>query len=388
MPVSDTLRVPASTASVSQPPGPAILPPMSPSHPAATLLQVTDLRKYFPVGRSGFGRPRQWVHAVENVALQVASGTTLGIVGESGCGKSTLARLLMHLIEPDAGRIRIQGQEFGTASGRRPIRELRKRMQMVFQDSYASLNPRLTIEDSIAFGPRIHGTTLREARQQTREWLAAVGLEPDRYIRRYPHELSGGQRQRVNIARALAIRPQIVILDEAVSALDKSVQAQVLNLLRDLKQTFELTYLFISHDLNVVQYISDSVLVMYLGEVVESGPVTELYQHPLHPYTQALLRSLPAQRPQERKSHPALEGDPPNPIAPPSGCRFHPRCPHADALCVQTAPPLRRIAGTRQVACHHLAAEPLLQPALSIPLAADPSIAFPEQKPGLAPCPR
>lgn len=320
----------------------------------APLLQVQDLRKFFPVGKSWLGRPKQWVRAVENVSFSVQQGQTLGIVGESGCGKSTTGRLLMHLIPPDSGRIRIRGHEFGTIGGRRPVAELRRHMQMVFQDSYASLNPRLTIEESIAFGPRIHGASSGAARVRARELLQAVGLEPNRYVRRYPHELSGGQRQRVNIARALAIDPEIVILDEAVSALDKSVQAQVLNLLQDLRTQFNLTYLFISHDLNVVQYISDEVLVMYLGEVVEQAPVAELYQRPLHPYTQALLNSLPAQTPDQRREHRVLEGDPPNPISPPSGCRFHPRCPYAEPVCAAQSPALTRVGPAHSAACHRL----------------------------------
>ncbi len=322
--------------------------------PSAPLLQVLDLKKHFPAGRDFFGRPRQWVRAVEGVSFDVHRGRTLGIVGESGCGKSTTARLLMHLIEPDEGRIRIRGQEFGHGVGRHPLTALRKHMQMVFQDSYASLNPRLTIEDSIAFGPQIHGVAANAARALARDLLDRVGLKPDVFIRRYPHELSGGQRQRVNIARALAIRPEIVILDEAVSALDKSVQAQVLNLLAELKREFDLTYLFISHDLNVVQYVSDEVMVMYLGQVVESGPVAELYTRPLHPYTRALLDSVPAQTPGERRQHAVLEGDPPNPIAPPTGCRFHPRCPHAEPVCAQQVPALRRVTGQQVAACHRL----------------------------------
>lgn len=318
------------------------------------LLQVQDLKKHFPASRDFFGRPQQWVRAVEGVSFDVHRGRTLGIVGESGCGKSTTARLLMHLIDPDEGRIRIRGQEYGRHVGRRPLSELRKHMQMVFQDSYASLNPRLTIEDSIAFGPQLHGKTKQQARAIARDLLAKVGLNPDIYVRRYPHELSGGQRQRVNIARALAIQPEIVILDEAVSALDKSVQAQVLNLLADLKREFDLTYLFISHDLNVVQYISDEVMVMYLGQVVECGPVEQLYSKPQHPYTQALLDSLPAQTPGERRTRAVLEGDPPNPIAPPSGCRFHPRCPHAEALCATAEPRLQTVEGEHFAACHML----------------------------------
>jgi peptide/nickel transport system ATP-binding protein len=223
---------------------------------------------------------------------------------------------------------------------------------MVFQDSYASLNARLTIEESIAFGPKIHGVGDRQAKARARDLLDRVGLAPDNFIRRYPHELSGGQRQRVNIARALAVEPEIVILDEAVSALDKSVQAQVLNLLEDLKQEFRLTYLFISHDLNVVQYVSDDVMVMYLGQVVESGPADKIYAEPAHPYTTALLSALPALHPKDRKTHAPLEGDPPNPISPPPGCRFHTRCPYAEALCAETVPPLAAIGDGRHVACH------------------------------------
>jgi peptide/nickel transport system ATP-binding protein len=315
-------------------------------------LQVEGLQKYFPIGKNLLGRPTQVVKAVERVSFAAERGKTLGIVGESGCGKSTTARLLMDLIPPDKGRITLDGQAYGKGPGRKPIAALRKRMQMVFQDSYASLNARLTIEESIAFGPKIHGVSDLQAKARARDLLDRVGLAPDNFIRRYPHELSGGQRQRVNIARALAVEPEIVILDEAVSALDKSVQAQVLNLLEDLKQEFGLTYLFISHDLNVVQYVSDDVLVMYLGQVVESGPVDKIYAEPAHPYTAALLSALPALHPKDRKTRAPLEGDPPNPIAPPPGCRFHTRCPYAEAVCGETVPPLADIGDGRHVACH------------------------------------
>ncbi|TVQ59421.1 MAG: ATP-binding cassette domain-containing protein [Spirulina sp. DLM2.Bin59] len=318
----------------------------------AHFLEVEGLQKYFPIGKNLLGRPKQVVKAVEQVSFAAERGKTLGIVGESGCGKSTTARLLMDLISPDAGRITLDGETYGKGRDRKPIRELRKRMQMVFQDSYASLNARLTIEESIAFGPKIHGVSESAARAKARDLLDRVGLAPDNFIRRYPHELSGGQRQRVNIARALAIDPEIVILDEAVSALDKSVQAQVLNLLADLKADYGLTYLFISHDLNVVQYVSDTVIVMYLGQVVESGPAHSLYANPAHPYTAALLSALPALHPEDRKTHAPLEGDPPNPISPPSGCRFHPRCPYAEAVCGEKMPPLTDLGAGRHVACH------------------------------------
>jgi peptide/nickel transport system ATP-binding protein len=222
---------------------------------------------------------------------------------------------------------------------------------MVFQDSYASLNPRLTIEDSIAFAPTVHGVSQREAVARARDLLARVGLAPERFAERYPHELSGGQRQRVNIARALALQSRLIILDEAVSALDKSVEAQVLNLLLDLKEDFGLTYVFISHDLNVVRYMSDRVLVMYLGQVVEIGDSETLFKHPAHPYTQALLSSIPTLDPDKRTDKPPLAGDPPNPINPPSGCRFHPRCVHAQAVCSQKMPVLADTAHGQQVAC-------------------------------------
>ena len=283
------------------------------------------------------------MRAVDGVSFAIAAGETLGVVGESGCGKSTTARLIMHLIEHDAGNIAFDGKTVG--SGHMPLKELRRQMQMVFQDSYASLNPRLTIEESIAFGPQVHGLGRTEARARARDLLARVGLNPAQFIRRYPHELSGGQRQRVNIARALALEPKLVILDESVSALDKSVQAQVLNLLADLKQEFKLTYMFISHDLNVVQYISDRVMVMYLGRIAEIGPVGEIYSNPRHPYTRALLSAMPSLDPDDRTEAPPLTGDPPNPINPPSGCRFRTRCEHAEAVCAQQEPALESVSG-------------------------------------------
>jgi len=262
---------------------------------AEPLLAARNLRKYFPVKAQQIGGPRLMVQAVDDVSFSILEGETLGIVGESGCGKSTTGRLLMHLITPDAGDVRFGGK--GLGDGSLSVRDLRRQMQMVFQDSYASLNPRLTVVDSIAFGPRAHGAPREKARAKARELLRLVKLDPDQFGPRYPHQLSGGQRQRVNFARALALEPRLVILDEAVSALDKSIEAQVLNLLMDLKKDLALTYLFISHDLNVVQYISDHVLVMYLGKVVEYGPVEEIYHRPRHPYTQALLASRPSMDP-------------------------------------------------------------------------------------------
>lgn len=314
----------------------------------STLLSVSDLQKHFPIRSGLLGRATALVRAVDGVSFEVDDGETLGVVGESGCGKSTTARLLIGLIAPDAGKVTFDNRVLGENL---TLAELRRGVQMVFQDSYASLNPRLTIEDSIAFGPKVHGVKDAEARARARDLLGKVGLDPARFAGRYPHELSGGQRQRVNIARALAFSPRIVILDEAVSALDKSVEAQVLNLLTDLKAELNLTFVFISHDLNVVRYISDRVMVMYLGEVVEIGPAEELYEAPRHPYTRALLGAMPAMDPDARTQVAPLSGDPPNPINPPAGCRFHTRCPHAEAVCSADAPGLY-IAGTNR----HLAA--------------------------------
>lgn len=321
--------------------------------PAQPMFVVKNLVKNFPVRGGILNRTTAQVQAVSNVSFQVLKGETLGVVGESGCGKSTLARLLMHLLDRTSGELIFDGDEVGVTGGM-PMRKFRKSAQMVFQDSYSSLNPRLPVEDSISYGPKVHGMDGKEARKLSRDILEKVGLRPEVFGPRYPHELSGGQKQRVNIARALALSPRLVILDEAVSALDKSVEAQVLNLLRFLKRHFNLTYVFISHDLNVVQYISDRVLVMYLGEVVELGPVDEIYNRPRHPYTRALLRSRLSMDPDERMDDAPITGDPPNPINPPSGCRFRTRCPYAEPSCAAAAPALSEWAGrnSHTVACH------------------------------------
>jgi len=326
--------------------------------PAQALLTVENLRKHFPVRGGLLNRKVATVQAVDDVSFAVRKGETLGIVGESGCGKSTTARLLMRLVEPDDGGLVFDGDAVAEVHGI-SVNALRRQVQMVFQDSYSSLNPRMTMSESIAYAPRMHGVPRMEATERAEHLLDQVGLNPRTYARRYPHELSGGQRQRVNIARALALEPRLVILDEAVSALDKSVEAQVLNLLADLKERFNLTYLFISHDLNVVEYVSDRVMVMYLGRIVETGPVEEIYRRPRHPYTRALFRSKPTLDPDRRTTEMPLTGDPPNPINPPSGCRFRTRCAFAQAICADAVPVLSAphgvpsdAAGSHLVACH------------------------------------
>jgi peptide/nickel transport system ATP-binding protein len=322
--------------------------------PAQPLLIADALRKYFPIRGGALNRTVAQVQAVDGVSFAIRKGEVLGVVGESGCGKSTLARLVMQLIRPDAGALIFDGDEVATGGGL-SLKEFRRQVQIVFQDSYASLNPRMTILESIAYGPRIHGVPAAQARARGEALLGQVGLPAAQFARRYPHELSGGQRQRVNIARALALEPRLVILDEAVSALDKSVEAQVLNLLMELKERFALTYMFISHSLDVVEYISDRVLVMYLGRAVEMGPVEEIYARPLHPYTRALIGSKPSLDPRRRTLQMPLAGDPPNPIDPPSGCRFRTRCGFAETVCAEQTPKLDvqgTTAAAHVVACH------------------------------------
>ena len=319
---------------------------------ACPLLTVRGLSKHFALRTGNPFQRRQPVQAVDRISFELLGGETLAVVGESGCGKSTTAQLIMALQQPTAGEIIFDGELISRRRG--VLKDYRRQVQMVFQDSYASLNPRMSIENSIAYGPRVHGLDQASATRRAHELMAAVGLAPQQFGGRFPHELSGGQRQRVNIARALALRPRLLILDEPVSALDKSVEAQVLNLLMDLKRRFGLTYLFISHDLNVVQHVADRVLVMYLGNIIESGPAEQVFETPAHPYTKALLASRLSLNPERRRTEPPLSGDPPNPSAPPSGCRFRTRCTHAEPVCADTVPPPVAVSGPGTSA--HLAA--------------------------------
>ncbi len=320
------------------------------------LIDATGVTKHFPVRMGGFLRRRVIpLRAVENVALQIREGETLGLVGESGCGKSTLGRLLIRLIPTTSGRILFNGTDI-TTLGHRDLRESRKSMQIIFQDPYGALNPRMTVEDIVMEPLFIHGAKLNSTtRNLVAEMLSMVGL-PSRALERFPHEFSGGQRQRIGIARALILRPRFVVCDEPVSALDVSVQAQIVNLLRDLQRELGLTYLFIAHDLAVVKHISDRVAVMYLGKVVEVAEKRELYSAPLHPYTQALIAAVPVDHPSRRSRGRAdrerVVGDIPSPLHPPSGCRFHTRCPHVMPICREQEPPVVEPTPGRQVACH------------------------------------
>ncbi|MBW3657290.1 MAG: dipeptide ABC transporter ATP-binding protein [Actinobacteria bacterium] len=317
------------------------------------VLEVTDLVKHYPI-RAGILRKQVGsVHAVDGVSFTLGHTETLGIVGESGCGKTTLGRTLLRLVEPTSGEVRFKGEDV-VAAGNRRMRELRQDMQMVFQDPFASLNPRMPIQDIISEPLQIHGTDKKEARQRAGALLAAVGLSPE-HGNRYPHEFSGGQRQRIGIARSLAVNPDLVVLDEPVSALDVSVQAQVLNLLEDLQEEFELSYLFIAHDLSVVRHISDRVAVMYLGQIVELADRDELYEAPAHPYTHSLLSAVPVADPdlEHSRERIILEGDLPSPSDPPSGCRFHTRCPIAQDNCVTDVPPLLEVRPGHWASCHY-----------------------------------
>jgi oligopeptide transport system ATP-binding protein len=317
------------------------------------IVAVDQLVKHFPQREGVFGLRKRAVQAVSDVTLHVERGETLGLVGESGCGKSTLGRVLLRLIDPTSGRITFEGQDI-TSMSAAALRPLRRRMQIIFQDPYSSLNPRLTVRATIGEAMRIHGLVKSDAEEAERvsELLEKVGLRAD-HASRYPHEFSGGQRQRIGIARALAVKPTFIVADEPISALDVSIQAQIVNLLRDLQEELGLSYLFISHDLKVVELISRRVAVMYLGRVVELAASVDLYREPKHPYTKALLSAVPMPDPSRKRTRIVLQGDVPSPLDPPPGCHFHPRCAVAKrGLCDREAPALRELAPGHQVACH------------------------------------
>lgn len=321
----------------------------------STIVEAQGLKMYFPVGRTLGGKPKRLLKAVDDVSFSIQKGETFGLVGESGCGKTTVGRCLVRLYEPTDGRIFFDGQDIAHL-GEKPLTPYRRRMQMIFQDPYASLNPRMTVASIIAEPLRYAGASKAYQTERVRELVDLVGLKPD-HLQRYPHEFSGGQRQRIAIARALSVNPRLVIADEAVSALDVSIQSQVINLFRELQQKLELTYLFISHNLCVVKYISDRIGVMYLGELVEVAETEELFRNPCHPYTKSLLSAIPLAdvsegEEQRRQERIILKGDVPSPANPPSGCYFHTRCPVAKEICRQEKPCRMEVAPGHTVACH------------------------------------
>ena len=321
------------------------------SRPTEPILAAKDLRTYFPIRRGILQRTVGHVRAVDGVDLSVMPGETLGLVGESGCGKSTLGRTLLRLLPATSGEVRFEGRDVLSLGGSE-LKALRRDMQIIFQDPVGSLDPRMTVRDIVGEGLATHGLgSSREREVRIREILERVGMRPEA-AGRYPHEFSGGQRQRIGIARALVLRPKLVIADEPVSALDVSIQSQVLNLLVELKRDFNLTYLFVAHNLAVVGYISDRIAVMYLGKVVELAPAASLYRQPLHPYTVALLSAIPVPAPGSKRQRIVLKGDVPSPINPPSGCRFRTRCPIAQAVCAEIEPPLEMKPQGHLAACH------------------------------------
>ena len=315
------------------------------------ILDVQNLRTYFPIKGGVVRKTVGYVHAVENVSFQIREQETFGLVGESGCGKSTTGRTILRLIEPTAGQVLFDGEDLCTLN-REAMRQKRRDMQLVFQDPYASLNPRMTVRKLLEEPLRTHFRLVQAELDQQVSWIAgAVGLAEEQ-LERYPHQFSGGQRQRISIARALITKPRFVVADEPVSALDVSIQAQILNLLMNLQKDLKLSYLFISHDLNVVRHISNRVGVMYLGRIVELGDTEDVYCRPMHPYTQALLSAIPKKDPAEKKVRIRLEGDVPNPASPPPGCAFHNRCPHCMDLCKEQAPESKELEPGHRVACH------------------------------------
>jgi peptide/nickel transport system ATP-binding protein len=320
------------------------------------LVAVRDVRKHYPLRGGPFGGARGWVRAVDGVSLAIQAGETLGLVGESGCGKSTLGRLMLGLVEPTAGDVLFDGRSLLRLRARE-LRALRRQMQIIFQDPYGSLNPRMRVASIVGEGLAIHGLGTRaERRARVAELLELVGLPPQA-AGRYPHEFSGGQRQRIGIARALAVGPRFVVADEAVSALDVSIQAQILNLLQDLQRRLGLTMLFIAHDLRIIEHISDRVAIMYLGRIVELAPRAEIYRNPRHPYTRVLLSAVPVPDPRQRRQRMVLGGEVPSPVEPPVGCAFHPRCPYVEDVCRRVTPPLAGGRGGHSVACHVFPAE-------------------------------